>query len=103
MRVQFLPKTALGKWSTGLVAGLIVFYLIAALIVASGQRGGETFFDNLAISIPMALAGICGITAFFIGLIGIIRSKERAILVFIATFIGLFVLVFIIGEFSSPH
>jgi hypothetical protein len=86
-----------------LVAGLIVFYVIAMRVVASGQSGGETFFDNLAISIPMALAGLCGVAAFFTGIIGIIRDKERAVLVFLTTLIGLFVLVFIIGEFTSSH
>jgi hypothetical protein len=103
MKYLFLPRTALGKWSTWLVAGLIVFYVIAALVVASGQRGGETFFDTPAISIPMALAGLCGVASFFTGIIGIIWNKERALLVFLTTLIGLFVLVFIIGEFTSPH
>jgi hypothetical protein len=102
VKALFLPRTVLGKWSTWLVAGLIVFYVIAALVVASGQQGGGTFLDNLAISIPMALAGLCGVAAFFTGIIGIIRNRERAVLVFIATLIGLFVLVFIIGVFTSP-
>jgi hypothetical protein len=103
MKSLFLPRTALGKWSNGLAAGLILFYVVAMLVVASGQPGGETYFSALAISIPMTLAGICGISAFFTGVISIIRSKERAILVFITTLIGLFVLAFIIGEFASPH
>jgi hypothetical protein len=103
MKVKFLPKTTPGKWSAGLTAGLIVFFLIARLIVASGQQGGETFFDTPAISIPMALAATCGVAAFIVGLAGIIRNKERSILVFITTLIGLFVLIFIIGEFASPH
>jgi hypothetical protein len=103
MKALFLPQTTPGKWSAGLAAGLIVFFLIARLIVASGQQGGETFFDNLAISIPMALAGLCGVAAFIVGLTAIIRHKERSILVFIATLIGLFVLIFIIGEFAAPH
>jgi hypothetical protein len=51
----------------------------------------------------MGLAGLCGIATFIVGLTAIIRSQERAIIVLITTGIGLFVLMFIIGEFASPH
>lgn len=98
-----MPKTILGKWSVGLI---IVFFLLFALfqfLVASGQRGGATFFDNLLLAIPIFLAGICGVSSFFTGLIGIVKSKERSILVFLATIIGLLVLLFLLGEILFPH
>jgi len=101
--MTFLPKTKLGKWSVSCIILLIFFFLVAQLVVASGQEGGETFFDNLYISIPMLLAGISGIMALILGLISIIKSKERSPLVFIATIIGLLILVFLIGEFTVPH
>lgn len=103
MRISFVPKTILGKWSVGLI---IVFFLLFALfqfLVASGQRGGATFFDNLLLTIPIFLAGICGVSSFFAGLIGIIKSKERSILVFLATTMGLLVLLFLFGEILFPH
>ena len=61
------------------------------------------FFDNPLISIPMFCAGISVILAFFIGLIAIIKHKERAILVFLITLFGFLALIFILGEFLSPH
>ena len=73
------------------------------LLVALGQRGGETFLDNLLLTIPMFLAGICGICSLVTGLIGIIMSKERSILVFLASIVGLFVLAFVLGEIIVPH
>jgi len=103
MKVHFKPKTALGRWSVGLI---IVFVLLLAsfqLLVASGQRGGETFFSNLILTIPMLIAGISGISAFATGLIGIIRSRERSIAVYLATLIGLLVLLFVLGEVIFPH
>jgi hypothetical protein len=103
VKLYFVPKTLLGKWSLGLFAGLVIFFLIARIIVASGQEGGETFFSNLSISIPMLLAGLSGVTAFFTGIIGIIKSKERSVLTFIATIIGFFILVFVSAELVSPH
>jgi hypothetical protein len=69
----------------------------------SGQRGGEKFFGNLALTIPILLAGISGVSAFVTGIISIIKSKERSVLVFLTTTIGFFVLVFWLGEFLFPH
>ena len=66
--------------------GSIVFSLLAWLI--------DTFFSNLAKAIPdrlMLLAGISGTSAFFTGIIGIIKSKDRSVIVFIATIIGFIV------------
>ena len=103
MKVHFIPKTLLGKWSIWLIIAFIVFFITFQLLVASGQRGGATFFSNLALSVPMLIAGFSGISAFFTGIIGIIKSKERSVLVFIATIIGFFILFFVLGEFLVPH
>ena len=103
MKLHSMPKTRLGKWSIWLIIAFIVFFITFQLLVASGQRGGATFFSNLALSVPMLIAGISGISAFFTGIIGIIKSKERSVLVFIATIIGFFILFFVLVEFLVPH
>ncbi len=103
VKFYFVPKTLLGKWSLGLFAGLVICFLVARILVASGQEGGETFFSNLSISVPTLLAGLSGIAALFTGIIGIAKSKERAVIVFITTIIGFFVLAFVLGEYLSPH
>jgi hypothetical protein len=69
----------------------------------SGQRGGDTFFSNLTLTIPMMLAWTPGISALVTGIIGIAKSRERSILVFAATAIGLLVLAFSLGEILFPH
>ena len=102
--MSLLPKTTLGKWSVGLI---IAFFLLLATGIAVvsvfKQEGGETFFDNLWISIPMLSAGAAAIAAFFTGALSIWKSKERAVLVFVASLIGLLVLWFVVGEILSPH
>ncbi len=103
MKIRFIPRTRLGKWSIWLIVAFILLFMMFQLLVASGQRGGDTFFSNLALSVPMLIAGICGILAFFTGIIGIIKGKERSVLVFIATVIGFFILFFVLGEFLVPH
>ena len=103
MKINVSPKTSWGKWSVGFTLALILFFAVFLILVLSGQRGGETFFSNLLLTVPMLLAGTCGVAAFVTGLAGIIKSKERAILVYLAIFIGFEILIFGLGEFLVPH
>jgi len=103
MKVNLIPKTCLGKWSVGLIIAFFFLLGFFRVLVAFGQRGGATFFSNLILAIPAILMGTSGVLAFFVGIISFLKSKERAILVFITTLIGLFVLIFILGEILSPH
>lgn len=73
------------------------------MFVASGQRGGETFFSNPLLTTTILAAGAAGAAAFFTGIVSILIRKERAIPVFAATAIGLFVLFFALGEILFPH
>lgn len=101
--ISLFPKTKKGKRSVGLIVVFFVLFGIFQLLVASGQRGGETFFSNLLLTIPITLAAICGIFAFFTGIIGVIKNKERSVLVFLSIIIGLFILLFCLGEIIFPH
>jgi cytochrome bd-type quinol oxidase subunit 2 len=93
----------MGKWSTELISAFFLFFAVFLILVASGQRGGDTFFSNLALTIPMLLAGVSGVSALATGIIGIVKSRERSVLVFLATAIGLFILIFSLGEILFPH
>ena len=73
------------------------------MLGAAGQQGGPTFFSNLFLAIPGLIAIVSGIAAFFIGIISIIFLKERALLVFVSSAIGLLVIVFILGDIFSPE
>ena len=98
-----MPKTTLGKWSVVLIVAFLVFLVSFQLLVASGQRGGETFFSALVLTVPILIAGICGVSAFVTGLIGVIRSRERSAIVYLAVTIGLLVLLFGLSEIIFPH
>jgi hypothetical protein len=103
MKISITPRTIPGKLSIGLIGGLCLFFALLVILVAAGQRGGDTFFSNPALAITGLLAGLSGIAAFFTGVIAIIKSRERSVFVFLAAFIGLDVLLFCLGEFLSPH
>ena len=110
MRLSFIPKTTLGKWSLGLAAAMPVLFFIGmsftTLLYKSVPAGGTILKDitvRPALTLTM-LAGMgSGISAFVIGLIAIIRQKERAALVYGATLIGALLIIFLLGEFLSPH
>jgi len=97
------PKTTPGKWSIGLIVGFFLSLAILMIMAASGQRGGDTITSNLWLGIPGLLAGVCAISSLVIGAIAILRSKERSVVVILATIIGLFVLIFLLSGFLFPN
>jgi hypothetical protein len=103
MKIRYKPFTILGKCSVWLIIVSLSFFIVFYALVASVQRGGDTFFSNLALTIPMLIAAISAISSFFTGIISIIRNRERAIFVYVSTIIGFFVLLFGLGEIIFPH
>ena len=96
MRITVLPKTLLGRWSVGLA--------IPSLFLSTYQiwvRLGR-LASLIATYLNMAFV-IAGMAAFVIGLISIIKRKERSILVFVALALGLLCWFFVLGEFLFPH
>jgi len=104
MKSNLLPKTTLGKWSTGLIIAAFLFFMVFFIEVVSGFRGGDTLdFSNIWPAIPIILAGVSAISSMVTGMIAILKSKDRSVLVFLATAIGVFALIFVAGEFLFPH
>jgi hypothetical protein len=86
MRIIILPKSALGWWSVGLFVAWILFFVLADVLIGSSPN------ENIAFAYGLAISGI-GTSAFVTGLISIIKSKERSILVFLTTAVGLYSLI----------
>jgi len=103
MRFGCRPGTVLGIWSVRLLISSLVFFIVFFLIVASGQRGGDAIFSNLSLAIPMLVAVSSATGAFFTGILSIMKNEERAVLVFVSTVLGFFVLLFVLAEIFFPH
>jgi hypothetical protein len=84
MRISILPKTPLGWWSVGLVVASILFFVLSQVILGPGPD----YNMPLAYTLTIVIAGI-SVAVLATGLIGIIKSKERSVLVFVAMVIGL--------------
>jgi len=68
---------------------------------------GSTILKDVAgrpaLALTMLTGMATGISAFIVGLMAIIRQKERALLVYVATSIGMLLILFLIGEILFPH
>ena len=96
MRISILPKTTLGKWSVSLAAVCIVLLILVLVrldVIERGSLGAMMLGFGWVIS---------GIAALVIGLVSIIKAKERSILAFLAVVVmvldNLFGLLMFIGE-----
>ena len=110
MRLSFIPKTTLGRWSLGLIVGMpILFFVGSSLrnLLYKSVPAGNTILEDIVVRPGLALAMLVGmvfgVLAFMVGLTSIIRQKERALLAYIATTIGGLLTLFLLGEFLFPH
>lgn len=110
MKIYLIPKTKLGKWSLALIMTMPPLFFIGMSFTNSLYKSvpaGSTILKDIierpALVLTMLSGMATGISAFIVGLIAIIREKERAILVYISTLIGMLLLLFLIGEGLFPH
>ena len=93
-----IPRTHLGKYACGFTLAFLLLIGLSMILVALGQRGGDTFLGNLYLAIPGLLAVLCSTLALLSGMVSIVRSKERSPLVFLSTLIGLLATIFWVME-----
>jgi hypothetical protein len=87
MRVTILPKTTLGWWSVSLVIASLILFVLSVVILGPGLDYNMT----LGYTLTIVIAGISA-AVFAMGLISIIKSKERSVLVFVAMLVGVYTL-----------
>jgi hypothetical protein len=97
------PTTDPGRWSILATGVFVVLVSTFALLVATGQRGGEDFFDNLWLTIPFLAAYIASVVAFAFGAVAIASAGERSVTVIGVTILGLLITSFGVLEVLFPH
>ena len=110
MKINLIPKTKLGKWSFGLIITMPLLFFTGRSFTDSLYKSvpaGRTILEDIvrrpALALTMLMGTIAGISAFVTGLIAIIRQKERSLLVYVATFIGMLFSLFLMAEVLFPH
>jgi len=100
---MWVPTTSPGRLAVLGMATFLGLMALFAILVASGQRGGEGFFDNLWLTIPVLVAFASAVMATLAGAAAVITQGERSIVVIAATIIGLAITIFGILEVAFPH
>lgn len=110
MAKSVIPKTLLGKLSLVLITLMPVLFFVGASFtnslyssVPAGNSISEDIAARPALAITMLAGTLSGVTAFIVGLLSIIRKKERSTLVYIATVLGAMLLIVLFGELLAPH
>ena len=105
-----MPKSILGKWAVGLIVAMFILFFLGSSFtnwIYQSIPAGNTILEDIsrrpALALTMLTAMLSGILAFITGLIAIFKLKDRSPLVWIAMIIGGLLIIFLIGEFISPH
>ena len=108
-KIKFLPKTILGKWSVVLIIAMPIFFYIGMSFVDFYESipAGKTIPHDImvrpGVALPMLAGLVCGVAAFFTGIIGIIRKKDHSVLVFLSTAMGFLMVLWCLAEILFPH
>ena len=110
MKISFLPKTKLSKFSVIFIVLMPIFFCIGSSFTDSLYKdisSGKTILEDItvrpALALTMLFGMISGIMAFALGIIAILKNKEKALFVFLSTLIGALLILFLIGEIIFPH
>jgi len=95
------PSTPLGWWSIGLGATFVVLFMINATVFMPSTvvvPWRQTILPYYGIFMLL-----CGLASGIVGLIALVRRRERSWLVWLTVLPALWVLFMVLGEFLVPH
>lgn len=98
-RRNFMPETLAGKSSVISFGGFLIGDTALFLAAASGQKGGETIFDNLWLGAPGMIALAGAVVSMITGLVAVMGRRERNAAVLVSTTVSAAVVLFIALEF----
>ena len=97
------PRGRTGWAAAGCLAAFIVSLLVFALLIQSGQRGGETFFSNPWLAAAGLGAAVSAIAGGVLGVLALVRDGDRSGLVVLAVVVGALVALWVGLELAFPH
>lgn len=97
-----MPSTDVGKWAGWLLVLALACFALFFGFVMAGQRGGDTFFSNLTLTIPILVSGLAAIAG---GVTGVVarRRKDHSLVVKLAILVGAVVVLWTAAEIAFPH
>lgn len=89
MRLNFWSKTTVGKW-----AGILTLLFIGLISVK---------LMGLRLLLPTPFIAGLGLIGFVMGLISIIKDKDRSIMTVLSIPVGLLIIFWTVAEIIFPH
>ncbi len=106
MRLNFMPKTRLGKWSVGLGIASVVLTAFSLLGAVAARVNpdivGNPLFSILSVALSVAFS-LVGPLSFLVGIFAIVKYKDWPVCKSLAVLYILAALMFVLGEFLYPH
>ena len=93
MKINFMPKTILGKWSVGLSTFFLIAITASCVLVFMLKILN---FDDHWWDVTVAVAFPASIIALITGLLAVKKYQERSVLVNLSIFVGLCTILFIL-------
>lgn len=89
MRLNFWSKTTVGKW-----AGILTLLFVGLIAVK---------LMGLRLPLPTPFIAGLGLIGFVMGLISIIKDKDRSIMTVLSIPVGLLIIFWTVAEIIFPH
>lgn len=93
MKIQLYSKTTAGKWAANLT--LLFIGLMAIKLSALAMF--------IRLPLPTPFLALIGVVGFVLGIISIVKNKDRAIFTLLAIPIGLLIIFWTVAEIIFPH
>jgi hypothetical protein len=98
------PTTRRGWWAAGLGAAFVMMYLVNTLVFMPAFSYAITpGLWNILLPFYAISMVLCGLSSGILGLLALIRSRERSWLVWLTLLPGAFVIFLLVGELLFPH
>ncbi len=88
MKIQLLSKTAIGKWAAGLSLCFIPLLFLKMTI---------------PFPVPTPIIAAIGVAGLVVGLVSMIKNKDRSVLTLFAIVVGALVTLWVAAEIAFPH
>ena len=93
MKIQLCSRTKAGKWAAILT---LLFITLMSL-----KLSALAMFIRLPL--PTPLIAVIGVAGFIVGVVSIIKNKDRALLTLLSIPVGLLIIFWTIAEIAFPH
>lgn len=93
MKIQIWSKTKIGKWSS-------IFTLLFIVLMALKL---SPLANMIRLPLPSPIIAALGVIGFVLGIISILKNKDRSLFVLLSIPVGLLIIIWVTLEIVFPH